>query len=80
MSFDGTRATTDPTPPRQWVDMRTVRAHLGGLSQNTITSYIKAGMPAHQAIKGGRYLFDLAEVDRWICSRWTTRDPGEGAA
>lgn len=59
--------------------MKTVRAHLGGVSQNTITAYIRAGMPAHQAVKGGRYLFDLSEVDGWICSRWTARVAGQAS-
>jgi hypothetical protein len=50
------------------------------VTPNTITKYIQAGMPAHQAVKNGRYLFDLTEVDDWICSRWTERGPDQGVA
>lgn len=53
--------------------MKTVRTHLGGVSAPTIAAYIKAGMPAHQLRPNGKYLFDLAEIDRWICSRWSRR-------
>ena len=59
--------------------MKTVRAHLGGVSAPTVTAYIRAGMPAHQLRPNGKYLFDLAEIDRWIYSRWSQPAAGGGA-
>lgn len=79
MSFEDARGSTDPDCPRAWVGMKELRDHLGGVTANTVTRYIAAGMPAHQPIKGGRYLFDLAQVDEWIDSRCTTRRPGDAA-
>lgn len=60
--------------------MREVCEHLGGVSHNTVAAYIRAGMPAHQLMRRGRYLFDLAEVDRWIYSRWNQHTAGQDGA
>lgn len=75
MSFEETRAIPDPT---QWVTTRELMEHLRIVSANTVTNYIKAGMPHHRL--GGRtLLFDLAEVDEWVRSRWTASAPRQTA-
>jgi predicted DNA-binding transcriptional regulator AlpA len=52
--------------------------HLG-VSRNTVSTYVRSGMPAHK-IRGGRYLYDLREIDAWIDSRWSSRNPGQYCA
>ena len=65
--------------PTDWVTKDVLMAHLRIKSANTITAYIKQGMPAHRIGKG--YLFDLTEVDQWVRCRCITPAPGqEGAA
>lgn len=79
MSFEDARGNPDPTAPTRWVGTPELMAHLGIVSKNTVTNYVKAGMPVHQPLKGGRYLFDLVEVDEWIRSRWTASVPRQTA-
>lgn len=74
---------------RRWVDTRAVMAVLGITSPQTLTKYIKIGLPnvagemePLPARKIGRaYRFDLDAVDAWIDSRssWIAQTPGQSA-
>lgn len=61
--------------------MNTVCTYLGGVHRKTILRYIDAGMPVHRPITGGRYLFDLDQVDAWIVdSPWSEREAARSAS
>ena len=52
-----------------------------GISHPTLYRWMKQGLPSHQiSSPRGRRLFVRAEIDGWICSRWTERAAGETAS
>jgi hypothetical protein len=46
----------------------------------TLDRYIKAGLPVHQPLPGGRRLFDKAEVIAWLKLRWTAKTADQQAS
>lgn len=75
---------------KRWGDTRAAMAALGVTSPQTLTKYIKYGLPNRDTgeveplptVKIGRsYRFDLDAVDAWIesRSRWIAQTPGQSA-
>ena len=70
----------DPSDHIEWLTSAEVCAMLRIESLMTLDRYIKAGLPAHQPLPGGRRLFDKAEVVGWIKSRWTAKTAEQQAS
>ena len=64
--------------PVHWVKTAAVLDHLD-ISEPTLYRWIAAGLPCHRGPTGGRYYFDLVEVDEWLKSRSTEPAPGQVA-
>jgi hypothetical protein len=75
----GSAANGDPTGPLhiEWLTSAEVMRLLRIVSPITLRRYIDAGLPVHQPMPGGQRLFDRAEVNAWIKSRWTAKTPGQ---
>lgn len=71
MSFD--------RPPGGYLSINEVCEYLG-ISHPTLYRWLKQGLPSHQINPPrGRRLFVQAEVDAWICSRWSANLPSQTA-
>lgn len=65
---------------RVLIDSAALCLKLGLVDDRMVTKLIREeGLPVHHLTPRLRR-FDVAEVDRWIDSRCTTRHPGENAA
>jgi len=75
---------TQQTPPEH-IDTLTpmwrkadVKAYLG-VSETQFFRLLKEGMPAHY-ISARVLRFDPFEIQAWSRSRWSSQEPGDGAA
>lgn len=75
------KRSTPPAPVvgKQLIDSQALADKLGLVDVGMITKLIQEeGLPVHYLTRKLRR-FDVAEVDRWIDSRWSNREPGQVA-
>jgi predicted DNA-binding transcriptional regulator AlpA len=55
-------------PPEGWFTARQIREYLQ-ISEPTLYRWLRAGLPSHQIVPGGRRLYLPSEVQSWIQCR-----------